>query len=493
MAEVILALDQGTTSSRAIVFDRTGRPMAQHNEELPQIFPRPGWVEHDPESIWETQISSARRAISAAGVSAADLVAIGLANQRETTVIWDRATGAPAYNAIAWQDRRTSRFCETLRSAGWSEIIREKTGLVIDPYFSATKLTWLLDNVDGLRRRAENGEVVFGTVDSYLIHRLTVGRLHVTDSSNASRTMLFNINTLDWDNDILHELRIPRAMLPEVRPSSGVLGMTDPSIFARPVPIAGIAGDQQAATFGQGCFETGQAKQTYGTGAFMLMNVGLAPKPSLHGLLSTIAWNIDGRVSYALEGAIFATGATVQWLRDGLGIIGDASETEALATSVDSTGGVYLVPAFAGLGAPYWDADARGTIVGLTRGSGRAEIVRAALESVAYQTRDILEAMQADSGVTVKELRVDGGMVANDFLMQFQADILDRPVERPRVSETTALGAAYLAGLAVGFWGDQQEIVRNWSLGRRFRPEMDASSRESLYQGWQRAVDRSRG
>lgn len=465
----------------------------QRSETIVQHYPKPGWVEHDPEDIWESQISAARRAIDESGASINDIIAVGIANQRETTVIWDRATGLPVHNAIVWKDRRTAGLCDELRSAGWSTAIREKTGLVIDPYFSATKITWFLDNVEGLRDRAERGRLAFGTVDSFLIYRLTGGQLHVTDYSNASRTMLFNITTLDWDDDILKELRIPRSLLPEVRQSSGVVGMVDAAIFGREITIAGVAGDQQAATFGQGCFEIGQSKQTYGTGSFMLMNIGDVPKWSSNGLLTTIAWGIDGRVTYALEGAIFVTGVAVQWLRDGLGIIADAAESERLADSVDSTGGVYLVPAFAGLGAPYWDADARGAIVGLTRETGRAEIVRAALESVAYQTRDIVDAMQEDSGVPITELRVDGGMVTNDFLMQFQADIIGCPVERPVVSETTALGAAYLAGLAVGFWSDRKEIVENWALGRRFEPTMEKQQRAALYRDWKRAVERSGG
>jgi glycerol kinase len=421
-----------------------------------------------------------------------DLVALGVTNQRETTVVWERETGKSVHNAIVWQDRRTAGFCEQLKAAGWEPEIREKTGLVIDPYFSGTKLKWLLDNVEGLRERAERGDLAFGTIDSYLIYQLTGGKVHVTDYTNASRTMLFNINTLDWDDDILRELGIPRAMLPEVRGSSEVYGHADARLFGSEIPIAGAAGDQQAATFGQACFDAGMAKQTYGTGSFMLMNIGQKPVPSESGLLTTIAWGIDGEITYALEGAIFVTGAAVQWLRDGLGMIETANETEALAASIDSTGGVYLVPAFAGLGAPYWDPYARGTIVGLTRGSGRAEIARATLEAAAYQTRDVLEAMQSDSGVTFRELRVDGGMVDNDFLMQFQADIINRPVERPEVTETTALGAAYLAGLAVGFWESQCDIARNWRLDQRFEPAMDGSTRGRLYRDWKRAVERSR-
>jgi glycerol kinase len=419
-------------------------------------------------------------------------IALGITNQRETTLVWDRTSGKPVYNAIVWQDRRTASYCDQLRAQGWEDKIRQKTGLVIDPYFSGTKVRWILENVDGAREKAERGELAFGTVDSFLIYRLTGGKLHITDYTNASRTLLFNINTLDWDDEVLKEFGVPRSMLPEVRPSSEKYGETDPSIFGRSIPIAGIAGDQQAATFGQACFQVGTAKQTYGTGSFMLMNIGEKPNLSKNGLLTTIAWGIGGEVTYALEGSIFVTGAAVQWLRDELKFFSSAAESEALASSVKSTGGVYVVPAFVGLGAPYWDAYARGTIIGLTRGAGRAEITRATLEAVAYQTRDVLEAMQSDSGLELKELRVDGGMVANDFLMQFQADILGKPVNRPKVAETTALGAAYLAGLAVGFWKDQQDVARNWQLDQRFDPQMSEAERQKLYHGWKRAVERSR-
>lgn len=493
MADVILAVDQGTTSSRAILFTHDGKPLVTRAQEFEQIYPQPGLVEHRPEDIWNAQVEVIRQVLQSGVGSQSDIVAIGVTNQRETTVVWERASGNSVYNAIVWQDRRTADYCNQLKAAGWETTIREKTGLVIDPYFSGTKLKWLLDNVDGLRDRAVRGELAFGTIDSYLIHRLTGGRVHITDYSNASRTMLFNINTLDWDEDLLREFGIPRAMLPEVRSSSEVYGHTDPRLFGAEIPIAGAAGDQQAATFGQACFDTGMAKQTYGTGSFMLMNIGEKPVFSESGLLTTIAWGIDGKPTYALEGAIFVTGAAVQWLRDGLQIIRSAGETESLARSVDSTGGVYLVPAFAGLGAPYWDPYARGTLVGLTRGTGRAEIARATLESAAYQTRDVLEAMQQDSGIEFRELRVDGGMVVNDFLMQFQADIIDRPVERPAVPETTALGAAYLAGLAVGFWRDQNDIRTNWRLDRRFEPSMNATERDRLYRNWTRAVERATG
>lgn len=489
---VILALDQGTSSSRALLFGHDGRVIARESREFPQIYPRPGWVEHDPEAIWTSQIEAARAVLEQAPDDRANVIALGLTNQRETTLIWERDGGRALHNAIVWQDRRTSGICDDLRRRGFEETIRRKTGLVIDPYFSGTKLMWLLDSIPGLREQAERGEVLFGTVDSFLIYRLTSGRIHMTDYSNASRTMLFNITTLDWDDEILSELNIPRRMLPDVRQSSGEYGHVDAAIFDRDIPIAGVAGDQQAATFGQACFSSGMAKQTYGTGSFMLMNIGGTPITSTSGLLTTIAWSLGGVVTYALEGAIFVTGAAVQWLRDGLGIIERAADSDALAASIDSTGGVYLVPAFAGLGAPYWDPYARGTIVGLTRGSGRAEIARATLESVAYQTRDVLDIMQRDTGIDLTELRVDGGMVANEFLMQFQADIMGKPVERPLVTETTALGAAYLAGLAVGFWSSQEEIARNWRLDHRYEPAMTADNREALYRDWKRAVDRAR-
>lgn len=493
MVEVILALDQGTTSSRAIVFDRSGRPLGIHHVPLTQHYPQPGWVEHDPNDIWQTQLEATHRAIAQAGVTPIDIAAIGVTNQRETTIVWDRLTGEPVHPAIVWQDRRTSRLCSDLRVAGLNERIRDATGLVIDPYFSATKLQWLLDNVAGLRQRAVRGDVAFGTVDSFLIYRLTGGTHHVTDVSNASRTMLFNIHTLDWDDDILREFGIPRAMLPDVRSSSEFVGVTDRSVLGGDIPIAGIAGDQQAALFGQTCFSVGQAKQTYGTGAFTLMNTGVRPVRSSNGLLTTVAWSINGTVTYGLEGSIFATGAAIQWLRDELGIIDDAAQSEQLARSVESTGGVYLVPAFAGLGAPHWDPDARAVIVGLTRGSGRAEIVRAALEATAFQTLEIVDVMGQDSGHDILELRVDGGMVGNGFLMQLQADLLDRPVIRPVVTETTALGAAYLAGLAVGHWTSQAEIARNWKIDERFDPSMNETERQYAIGQWNRAIERAKG
>ncbi|HLO02167.1 MAG TPA: glycerol kinase GlpK, partial [Symbiobacteriaceae bacterium] len=464
----VLALDQGTTSSRAILFDREGRPVGQCGQEFPQIYPEPGWVEHDPLAIWESQLAVTRALLDRHQVQPTQITAIGITNQRETTLIWDAKTGQPIHNAIVWQCRRTAPLCDELKTAGWAEPIRQKTGLVLDAYFSGTKVRWILDHVPGARERAARGELRFGTVDTWLIWNLTGGQVHVTDYSNASRTMLFNIHTLDWDEEILAALDIPRALLPEVRPSSALYGETAPALFGAPIPISGCAGDQQAALFGQGCFEPGEAKNTYGTGCFMLMQTGPKAVASNHGLLTTIAWGLNGKVEYALEGSIFVAGAAIQWLRDELRIIDRADETEALARSIPDTGGVYLVPAFVGLGAPYWDSYARGTLVGLTRGSGRAQIARAALESIAYQTRDLLDAMQADSGIQLQALKVDGGAVRNDFLMQFQADLLATPVDRPVVNETTALGAAYLAGLAVGFWSDQAELRAKWQRDRTF-------------------------
>jgi glycerol kinase len=495
MASYILALDQGTTSSRAIVFDRAGQLLGAAQREFPQIYPQPGWVEHDPEAIWQTQLETARQVLEKTGVEATELAAIGITNQRETTVVWDRETGEPLYNAIVWQCRRTAPICDQLREAGWVEPIRNKTGLVVDAYFSGTKLAWLLDNVPGLRDKAAQGRALFGTIDCFLIWRLSGGRLHVTDVSNASRTMLFNIHRLDWDDEILAELHIPRAMLPEVRPSSQLYGLADPALLGAKVPIAGAAGDQQAALFGQTCFAPGQAKNTYGTGCFLLLNTGEQAVASEHGLLTTIAWRLgmDDHVTYALEGSVFIAGAAIQWLRDGLGIIGHAAETEALAREVDDTGGVYFVPAFVGLGAPYWDSYARGTIVGLTRGTDRRHLVRAALEGICYQSRDLLEAMTGDSGIHLQALRADGGAAANDLLMQLQADLLGVPVQRPVVTETTALGAAYLAGLAVGYWSALDEIAVQWRVEAEFRPAMSNDRRNALYTGWQRAVKRARG
>lgn len=494
MPRYVMALDQGTTSSRAILFDRAGQPVASAQEEFPQIFPQPGWVEHDPEAIWRTQMAVARQAMASAAASVGDVAAIGITNQRETTVIWDRRTGEPVYNAVVWQCRRTADRCEALKASGFAEAIRAKTGLVADAYFSGTKIAWILDNVPQARARAEAGELAFGTIDTFLLWRLSGGRVHVTDYSNASRTLIFNIHTLDWDEDILAELRIPRSLLPEVRPSSAFYGETDPAIFfGGAIPLAGDAGDQQAATFGQACHTAGMAKNTYGTGCFMLLNTGEQAVPSERGLLTTIAWGLGGKVIYALEGSVFIAGAAVQWLRDELRIIERSGDVQPLAASVPDNGGVYVVPAFVGLGAPYWDQYARGAILGLTRGSSRAHIARATLESIAYQTRDVLEAMRADSSIELNELRVDGGAVLNDLLMQFQANILGVPVLRPVVTETTALGAAYLAGLAVGFWQDQQEIARNWAVDRIFEPAMSAGQREKLYAGWKKAVERARG
>lgn len=491
MAEYLLALDQGTTSSRAILFDRDGRSVQMANQEFTQLYPRPGWVEHDPMEVWSTQLATAREVMARAGVSTGDIAAVGITNQRETTILWDKATRRPVANAIVWQCRRTAGCCDRLRAAGAAAAIAEKTGLVVDAYFSGTKIQWLLDNTPGLRARAERGEVLFGTVDTWLIWNLTGGRVHATDYSNASRTMLFNIHTLDWDDDILALLRIPRAMLPKVVPSSGVIGCTDPRLLGAELPIAGLAGDQQAALFGQACFAPGAAKNTYGTGCFMLMNTGERAVRSKHNLLTTIAWGLGGRVEYALEGSVFIGGAAIQWLRDGLRIIDSAAESEECARRVPDTGGVYIVPAFVGLGAPYWDAYARGTIVGITRGTGREHIVRAALEAICYQTRDVLEAMTADSGIVLTELKVDGGAVRNNFLMQFQSDILGVPVKRSQVTETTALGAAYLAGLGVGLWGGKDEVAAKWRQETEFTSSMCGHERDRLYRGWSRAVERS--
>ncbi|SHK30284.1 glycerol kinase [Anaerobranca californiensis DSM 14826] len=488
----ILALDQGTTSSRAIIFDHDGNIVSTSQKEFTQIYPKPGWVEHDPMEIWGTQSGVAREVLERAGISPFEIAAIGITNQRETTVVWDKNTGKPIYNAIVWQCRRTANICDELKARGLEEYIRENTGLVVDAYFSGTKVKWILDNVEGAREKAEKGELLFGNIDTWLIWNLTRGKVHVTDYSNASRTMLFNIKELKWDEKILSELDIPAAMLPEVKPSSYVYGHTDQATFGGAmIPIAGAAGDQQAALFGQGCFLPGMAKNTYGTGCFMLMNTGEKMVPSKNGLLTTLAWGVDGKVEYALEGSIFIAGAVVQWLRDELKIIRDAEDTEYMATKVKDNNGVYLVPAFVGLGAPYWDMYARGTIVGLTRGAKAEHIIRAALESIAYQTRDVLEAMQEDSGIALQTLKVDGGAVANNFLMQFQADILGVEVDRPKVIETTALGAAFLAGLAVGFWKDKKEIAAKWSVDRTFKPQMDEADKEKLYKGWKRAVERA--
>jgi glycerol kinase len=491
MSRYILALDQGTTSSRAIVFDRHGHLVASAQQEFEQILPAPGHVEHDPEAIWSSQLAVARQALAGARADAADIAALGVANQRETTVVWERDSGRPVANAIVWQSRITADRCERLKAEGFSDRFRAKTGLVIDAYFSGTKIAHLLETVDGLRSRAERGEVLFGTVDSFLIWRLTGGKRHVTDYSNASRTLLFNIHTLDWDDELLAVLGVPRAMLPEVRPSSEIYGQTAAELLGAAVPIASAAGDQQAATFGQACFEPGAAKNTYGTGCFMLMNTGERPIESNNRLLTTIGWGLDGKIIYCLEGAVFVAGAAVQWLRDGLGLIRNSADVERLAATVPDAGGVYLVPAFVGLGAPYWDAYARGTIVGITRGTTAGHLARAALDAMAYQTRDLADCMQRDSGLPLGELKVDGGACVNNALMQFQADMLGVKVRRPKVSETTALGAAYLAGLAVGYWQDTGDVSRNWLLDREFEPAMAAGQREENYRRWQQAVSRS--
>ena len=494
MAKYILALDQGTTSSRAILFDAAGQPVTVAQQEFAQHFPKPGWVEHDPQDIWRTQRDTARAVLQQAGANASDVAAIGITNQRETTMIWDRQTGEPVYNAIVWQCRRTASMCDAIRADGFDAALRAKTGLVTDAYFSGTKVAWLLDNVPGVRERAEAGELAFGTVDTWLLWNLSGGALHITDVTNASRTLLYNIYEGDWDDEILAYLKIPRRLLPEVRPSSEVYGETVANLFGVAIPLAGIAGDQQAATFGQACLSPGMAKNTYGTGSFVLLNTGEAGVPSNSGLLTTIAWQIAGQpVIYALEGSVFVAGAAVQWLRDGLQIIRSAPEVEALAASVDSTDGVYMVPAFVGLGAPYWDAYARGTLVGITRGTTRAHIARATLNAIALQSKDVLDAMRQDSGITLSALRVDGGAAANNLLMQIQADVLGVPVQRPAVTETTALGAAYLAGLAVGFWPDVATLEAQWSVERTFEPQMPEAEREALLAGWKRAVERSRG
>lgn len=490
--QYILALDEGTTSCRAIVFSHAGTIESLAQQEFRQIYPQPGCVEHDPEEIWTKQLAVAREALQKAGIGADQVAAIGITNQRETTVLWERSSGRTIGNAIVWQSRVSVPICDQLKSAGLESTFREKTGLVVDAYFSGTKIKHLLDQTPGLRAQAEKGEVLFGTIDSYLLWRLSGGKLHITDVSNASRTLLFNIQTLQWDDELLKLLNIPRAMLPAVRPSSAVYGQSSAELFGKPIPLSGAAGDQQAATFGQACFEAGSAKNTYGTGCFMLMNTGPFAIPSQHGLLTTVGWQIGKEVTYCLEGAVFIAGAAVQWLRDEMKIIQSSNEIESLAKEVPDNGGVYFVPALVGLGAPYWDPQARGTIVGLSRGSNRAHLARAALEAMAYQTRDILEAMQDDAGIKLKSLKVDGGAAINNLLMQFQTDILGTAVQRPQVQETTALGAAYLAGLAVGYWQNQSDITHNWALDREFRPQMPAHARDQLYGTWQRAVERSR-
>lgn len=488
MEKFILSFDQGTTSSRAIVFDKKGSIKSVAQKEFTQIFPQPGWVEHDANEIWSTQLGVAAEAITQAGLSVKDIAAIGITNQRETTVVWDKQTGQPIHNAIVWQDRRTATYCDHLKQQGYLQPIQRKTGLIIDAYFSATKIKWILDNVSGARDKAANGELCFGTIDTWLLWKLTNGMVHATDVSNASRTMLYNIHELKWDDALLELLGIPKSILPEVRSSSEVYGHTQNILTAENIPIAGIAGDQQAALFGQMCTQPGMVKNTYGTGCFMLMNTGEQPVISTNNLLTTIAWQINGKTIYALEGSVFIAGAVVQWLRDGLKVIRSSSEIEGLAKEVESTDGVYLVPAFAGLGAPYWNQHARGTIVGITRGTTAAHFARAALESIAYQTMDVVNAMQYDAGITVKELRVDGGATANDFLMQFQSDILNTKVIRPQVTETTALGAAYLAGLAVGYWKNMEEIQEQWQVDKVFTPVIDDAKRTALSKDWQRAI-----
>ncbi|MCP5366819.1 MAG: glycerol kinase GlpK [Hyphomicrobiales bacterium] len=492
-AGVVLSIDQGTTSTRAILFAADGTALATRQKELPQIFPADGWVEHDPEEIWSATVEVCRGALADAGRAAADVAAIGITNQRETTLLWDRRTGKPVHNAIVWQDRRTAPLCRELAAGGHEATIRARTGLVIDPYFSGTKVAWLLDNVDGARAAAERGELAFGTVDCFLLWRLTGGRVHATDATNASRTLLFNIHTQDWDDELLDLLRVPRSLLPRVQDNAGHFGDTDGDLLGGAVRVMGMAGDQQAALVGQACFAPGMIKSTYGTGCFVVLNTGGAAVESRNRLLTTVGYRLDGRVTYALEGSIFIAGAAVQWLRDGLGLVASAPESEGLARAVEGTNGVYLVPAFTGLGAPYWDPDARGAILGLTRDSGIAHVVRAALEAVCYQTRDLMQAMADDAGAAPTALRVDGGMVGNDWLMQFLADILGLPVDRPVVAETTALGAAYLAGMAADLFGGLDDIAARWRRQRDFHPAMEAGRRDGLYAGWRDAVRRVRG
>jgi len=489
MEKYILSLDQGTTSSRAMLFDKKGNVVQKAQREFKQYFPKAGWVEHDANEIWGSILAVMAACLTEANVKAEQVEAIGITNQRETTVVWDKETGHPVYHAVVWQSRQTAGICEELKKAGHEQMFRDKTGLLVDAYFSGTKVKWILDNVEGVRERAEKGELLFGTIDTWLIWKLSGGAAHVTDYSNASRTLLFNIHDLKWDDELLDILDIPKSMLPEVRPSSEVYGKTiGYHFFGHEVPIAGAAGDQQAALFGQACFEEGMAKNTYGTGCFMLLNTGEKAVSSEHGLLTTIAWGIDGKVEYALEGSIFIAGAAIQWLRDGLRMIKNAEETEGYATRVTSSDGVYVVPAFVGLGTPYWDSDVRGAVFGLTRGTQKEHFIRATLESLAYQARDVLTAMEQDSGLDISKIRVDGGVVHNDFLMQFQSDMLDTPIERPRINETTALGAAYLAGLATGFWKDKAEIAEQWQMDHRFEPKMDEKERDALYAGWNKAV-----
>ncbi|MFD1020199.1 glycerol kinase GlpK [Thalassobacillus hwangdonensis] len=493
MGNYILSLDQGTTSSRAILFNKEGAIVETAQREFQQFFPNPGWVEHNANEIWTSILGVIAEVLEKSDVDSAEITGIGITNQRETTVVWDKTTGKPIYNAIVWQSRQTEEICKQLREDGYNDTFRDKTGLLIDPYFSGTKIKWILDNVEGAREKADQGNLMFGTIDSWLVYKLSGGKKHVTDYSNASRTLLYNIYDLQWDEELLEILGIPSSMLPEVHQSSEVYGHTvDYHFFGKEVPIAGIAGDQQAALFGQACFEKGMAKNTYGTGCFMLMNTGEEGVKSNHGLLTTLAWGVDGKVEYALEGSIFVAGSAIQWLRDGLKMIDSAPQSEELAVQVDSTDGVYMVPAFVGLGTPYWDSEARGAMFGLTRGTTKNHFVRATLESLAYQTKDVVDAMEKDSGINLKTLRVDGGAVKNNFLMQFQSDLLGVPVDRPVVNETTALGAAYLAGLAVGFWKDKQEIATQWKNEKTFEAAMDDSTRDGLYAGWQKAVEATR-
>ncbi|MDQ0155797.1 glycerol kinase GlpK [Robertmurraya andreesenii] len=489
MEKYILSLDQGTTSSRAILFNRKGEIVQIAQREFTQIFPNPGWVEHNANEIWGSILAVIASCLAEADVKPEQVAGIGITNQRETAVVWDKETGVPVYNAIVWQSRQTAEICEELKQKGYNQIFKAKTGLLIDAYFSGTKVKWILDHVEGAREKAERGELLFGTIDTWLIWKLSGGKAHVTDYSNASRTLMYNIHDLKWDEELLEILTIPASMLPEVRPSSEIYGETvDYHFFGYNVPIAGVAGDQQAALFGQACYEKGMAKNTYGTGCFMLMNTGEQAVNSEHGLLTTIAWGINGKVEYALEGSIFVAGSAIQWLRDGLRMFSNAADSEKYATSVESTEGVYVVPAFVGLGTPYWDSDVRGSVFGLTRGTTKEHFVRATLESLAYQTKDVLTSMEADSGISLKSLRVDGGAVANDFLMQFQSDVLNVPVERPEIKETTALGAAYLAGLAVGYWESQEEIATQWNMDKAFTPNMEEEKRENLYNGWKKAI-----
>jgi len=508
MAKYILALDQGTTSSRAIIYDKVGTIISVSQKEFKQIYPKPGWVEHDPMEIWNTQKEVAVDCLKKANLTAENIAAIGITNQRETTIVWDKNTGKPVYNAIVWQCRRTSEYCDTLKEAGYGDMVRKKTGLLIDSYFSGTKLRWILENVSGAREKAEAGDLIFGTIETWLIWNLTGGKVHVTDYSNASRTMMFNINTLEWDDEILSFLNVPKKMLPKPVESSSVYGETAKEIFGKPIPISGAAGDQQCALFGQTCFNEGEAKNTYGTGAFLLMNIGETPVLSSHGLVTTIAWGLNGKVNYALEGSVFICGAVIQWLRDELGLIKSSKDSEAMALAVPDTAGVYVVPAFVGLGAPYWDSYARGAILGLTRGANKNHIVRAAVESMAYQVKDLIDAMNEDlrdtkadiddklgkkydlESIGLQNLKVDGGASANNFLMQFQSDILDRPVKRPKCIETTSLGAAYLAGLAVGYWESKEDVIKNWEVERMFTPDMDEQKRTNLVAGWHDAVKR---